>query len=58
MQYQPVATHDSPMLEAVQNRMSGKDFWSMRPVLLQVDAAPVKVRRIMERLMKEEHVKA
>jgi phenylpropionate dioxygenase-like ring-hydroxylating dioxygenase large terminal subunit len=58
MQYQPVATQDSPMLEAVQNRMGGKDFWSMRPVLLQVDAAPVKVRRIMERLVKEEHVKA
>lgn len=54
MQYHPVATQDSPMLEAVQNRMSGNDFWSMRPVLLPVDAAPVKVRRIMERLLKEE----
>jgi phenylpropionate dioxygenase-like ring-hydroxylating dioxygenase large terminal subunit len=54
MQYQPVATEDSPMLEAVQNRMNGQDFWSMRPVLLQVDAAPVKVRQIMDRLLKAE----
>jgi hypothetical protein len=42
------------MLEAVQKRMGDADCWSLRPALLQIDEAPVKVRRVMERLIKQQ----
>jgi len=58
VQYQPVATQDSPMLEAVQKRMGAADFWTLKPVLLPIDAAPVKVRQIMERLVERESTSA
>lgn len=45
---------DRPMIESVQQRMGGRDFWEMKPVLLGTDGAPVRARRIMDTLLKLE----
>lgn len=39
------STEDEPMIAAVQKRMGDSDFWSLKPVLLGVDEASVRVRR-------------
>jgi vanillate O-demethylase monooxygenase subunit len=38
------------MLMAVQNRMAGRNFWEMRPLLLPSDKAAVLARRTLARL--------
>ncbi|HVV92722.1 MAG TPA: aromatic ring-hydroxylating dioxygenase subunit alpha [Hyphomicrobiales bacterium] len=53
-QLQGVELEDADMLEAQQRRMGDRDFWAMKPVLLQSDAAAMRVRRVMERLLKAE----
>jgi vanillate O-demethylase monooxygenase subunit len=45
---------DRPMIRAVQERMAGRDFWEMEPVLLPTDAAAIQARRILRRRQKEE----
>lgn len=45
---------DEPMIAAVQERMAGRDFWAMKPVMLKTDKAPVLVRRTMEKLFAAE----
>jgi phenylpropionate dioxygenase-like ring-hydroxylating dioxygenase large terminal subunit len=45
---------DKPMIEAQQESMGAADFWSLNPVLLAIDAGPVRVRRALERLIVEE----
>ena len=45
---------DKPILEKQQERMGTADFWSLKPVLLNVDAAAVKVRRKLELLIAAE----
>src|SRR6266403_27981 len=40
---------DEPMLMAVQNRMAGRNFWEMRPLLLPSDKAAVLARRTLAR---------
>ncbi|WP_324741039.1 aromatic ring-hydroxylating dioxygenase subunit alpha [Tsuneonella sp. CC-YZS046] len=45
---------DEPVLRAVQERMAGRDFWDLRPVVLKTDKAAVLVRRTLERLINEE----
>ena len=40
---------DKPMLEKQQANMLGADFWSLKPVLLNIDNAAVRVRRILTR---------
>jgi phenylpropionate dioxygenase-like ring-hydroxylating dioxygenase large terminal subunit len=45
---------DKPMLEAIQRRMSGRDFWSMKPLLLQNDLASVKVRKRLMAMIEAE----
>lgn len=45
---------DKPMLEAQQERMGDRDFWSMHPMLLSIDSPSVRVRRRMEQLIAEE----
>ncbi|MGE0742639.1 MAG: Rieske 2Fe-2S domain-containing protein [Hyphomonadaceae bacterium] len=52
------STEDEPMLEAVQQRMGDTDFWSLKPVILAVDAAPVLVRRHLQRLISAERAAA
>lgn len=43
-------TEDEPMILAVQERMEGAEFWSLKPVLLKTDAAAVMARRTLTRL--------
>jgi phenylpropionate dioxygenase-like ring-hydroxylating dioxygenase large terminal subunit len=50
----PITEEDKPMLEAIQGRMKDRDFWSMKPVLLSVDAAAVLSRRILQQKISEE----
>jgi vanillate O-demethylase monooxygenase subunit len=50
----PFEHEDKPMLEAVQRNMAGADLWSMKPVLLPGDAAAVRARRVLQRLIETE----
>jgi vanillate O-demethylase monooxygenase subunit len=45
---------DRGMLEAVQERMGTTDLMSLRPVLLPIDAAAVRARRVLETLLAAE----
>lgn len=45
---------DKRMLEAQQAGIGIADFWAMKPTLLSVDAAPVRMRRTVERLVRAE----
>jgi phenylpropionate dioxygenase-like ring-hydroxylating dioxygenase large terminal subunit len=45
---------DAPMLEAQQQRLAGRDFWSANPVLLAVDNGAVLARRALEALIAAE----
>lgn len=49
------STEDEPMIRAQQDRMGDKDFWEMRPRLLQIDEGSVRVRRKLERLIDAEN---
>lgn len=48
------AEQDKPIVDAQQQVVGEQDLWSMNPVLLAVDAGPVRMRRTMERLIREE----
>jgi vanillate O-demethylase monooxygenase subunit len=50
----PFESEDLPMLEAVQHAMDGNDFWALRPVILPGDAAAVRARRVLDKLIREE----
>lgn len=45
---------DGAMLEAVQTEMGTTDFFSLNPALMSNDIAPVRVRRLLKRLVQEE----
>ena len=45
---------DNPMIEAIQERMAGRDFWEMRPAILSSDAAAIRVRRRIAKLCRDE----
>jgi vanillate O-demethylase monooxygenase subunit len=45
---------DEPMIEAVQRNMGNADLWASNPVLLSTDNAPVRARRILEKLIASE----
>ncbi|MES3015365.1 MAG: aromatic ring-hydroxylating dioxygenase subunit alpha [Pseudomonadota bacterium] len=47
-------TEDGPIIEAVHDEMGTADFFSLNPVLMSNDVAPVKVRRLLKRLIAEE----
>lgn len=51
---EPFETEDRLMLEAVQQNMGAADFWSLKPILLTVDAGGVRARRTFDRLLAEE----
>jgi phenylpropionate dioxygenase-like ring-hydroxylating dioxygenase large terminal subunit len=42
---------DKPMLEAQQRAMQGREFWSLRPILLASDAGAVRARRKLDQLV-------
>lgn len=48
------ATEDNPMVEAIQERMEGEEFWSLRPAILPSDAAAVRVRRRIAQMCRAE----
>ena len=48
------ATEDKPMIEEVQRRMGDGDFWDLKPLLLPVDEASVRVRRRLDKLIAAE----
>jgi phenylpropionate dioxygenase-like ring-hydroxylating dioxygenase large terminal subunit len=45
---------DKPMLEKQQARMGTADLWSLSPVLLNIDAGAVKVRRLLSKMIEAE----
>jgi len=45
---------DGPLISAIQKEMGSSDFWSLNPVLLSSDPAPVRARRALEKLINEE----
>ena len=42
---------DKPMLEKIQARMGGAEFWSLKPVMLASDAGAVRARRKLDGLI-------
>ena len=52
-----VAKEDSPMLEAQQQTVGDLDISDYKPILLNVDAGVVRVRRVVNRLMKAEETR-
>ena len=48
-------TEDEPLIAAQQAEMGTTDFWSLKPALLSCDAAPVKARRRLQKLIDEEN---
>lgn len=48
------STEDEPMISAVQQRMGDQDFWDLKPVLLGVDEASVRVRRRIKKIIDSE----
>lgn len=54
---QAFQNEDKPMLEKQQARIGTDDFWSLGPILLKSDAAAVRARRLLERLIAEEVAK-
>ena len=45
---------DKPMIEAVQQRMAGRDFWDLTPLVIAGDRAAVRVRRRLQKLRRAE----
>ncbi len=45
---------DGPLVQAVQREMGNAEFFSLDPVLMSNDVAPVKVRRLLDRMIREE----
>ncbi|MFV0644073.1 MAG: aromatic ring-hydroxylating dioxygenase subunit alpha, partial [Sphingomonadaceae bacterium] len=45
---QAFLNEDKPILEKQSVNMGGVDFWKLKPVLLSVDAAAVRVRRKLD----------
>src|SRR5690606_41831223 len=45
---------DKPIIDAQQQAIGDADFWDLEPVLLTVDAGPVRMRRTLERMVGEE----
>jgi vanillate O-demethylase monooxygenase subunit len=45
---------DKPMIEAQQAAMDGEEFWSLKPLLLSIDAGSVRARRVLKQLIQDE----
>lgn len=45
---------DGPLIQAVQDEMGTSDFFSLNPVLLSNDIAAVKVRKLLQKLIRDE----
>jgi len=49
---------DGPLVKAVQEEMGDADFFSLHPVLMSNDIAPVKVRKMLDRMIQVERERA
>ena len=47
-------TEDGPIIQAIDEEMDTTDFFGLNPVLMTNDVAPVKVRRLLQRLIEQE----
>jgi vanillate O-demethylase monooxygenase subunit len=47
-------TEDGPIIEAVQREMATNDFFALNPVLMSNDVAPVRVRKLLAKLIAQE----
>jgi vanillate O-demethylase monooxygenase subunit len=47
---------DEPMIARVAQNMDGRDFWEMRPLILPSDAAAIRVRRVRDKMLREEEM--
>lgn len=47
---------DTPMLEVQRGSIGGDDFWSLKPVLLPGDAAGMRVRRLLDRVIQSDRL--
>ena len=45
---------DGPMIEAVQSRMAGADFWDLKPMVLKGDVGAIRARRRLLKLKRQE----
>jgi phenylpropionate dioxygenase-like ring-hydroxylating dioxygenase large terminal subunit len=45
---------DQPLVEGLQQAVDGREFWSLKPALLQGDIGAVEVRRTLDRLIEKE----
>lgn len=50
----PFVQQDEPMVEALQEVVGDREFWSMKPALLQGDIGTVAVRRALDRMIEKE----
>jgi vanillate O-demethylase monooxygenase subunit len=55
---QAFVTEDKPMLEKQQACMGTTDLWSLKPVLLNIDSGPVKVRRLLANMIQAERAQS
>ncbi|MBL4801904.1 MAG: aromatic ring-hydroxylating dioxygenase subunit alpha [Emcibacter sp.] len=56
MQGKIFSTEDKPMLEECQKNMGTTDLWDLNPVLLSGDAAAVRARRFIGRMLAQEAI--
>ncbi|QIM48621.1 aromatic ring-hydroxylating dioxygenase subunit alpha [Pusillimonas sp. DMV24BSW_D] len=45
---------DQPIIDAQQKAMGDTEFWDMKPVLLGIDAGPVRMRRTIQKMLQDE----
>jgi nitrite reductase/ring-hydroxylating ferredoxin subunit len=50
----PFADEDEPMLAACQEMMGDEEFWDLHPAILPSDAGAVRVRRHLDKLIRDE----
>ncbi|MBW7924249.1 MAG: aromatic ring-hydroxylating dioxygenase subunit alpha [Burkholderiaceae bacterium] len=50
----PFEREDLPMLQAQQRAVGDRDFWDLKPVMLAGDAAAVRARRLLDKLIEDE----
>ena len=51
---EPFEHEDLPLLEAQQRALGDTPFWDAKPILLAGDAAAVRARRVLDKLIKDE----
>ncbi len=49
---------DEWMVQLVDERMDGREFWSLKPILLQGDGGAVQTRRMLEKLVQQQQQQA